>query len=92
MKWAISLEEDFKCNLGSREDEKKQKRSGFQHGEGRGKFFKKGFFKKSGNGGHYNGQGKGGSPQFGKKWPCTCCGKTHEGQICMDEVRLCYTC
>ena len=62
MKRAMSLEEDFKCNPSSKEDEKKQEPSNYQHVDGQGKNSKKGFFKKSGNGGHYNGQGKGGSP------------------------------
>ena len=92
VKRAMSLEEDFKCNPNSKEDEKKQEPSNYQHIDGWGQNSKKGFFKKFGNGVHYNGQGKGGSPQFGKKWPCTHCGKTHEGQTCMDGVRLCYTC
>ena len=80
VKRAISLEEDFKCNLGSKNDEKKQEPFGSQHGEGRGQNLKKGFLKKFGNGNHSNGQGKGSPPQFGKKWPCIRCGKTHEGQ------------
>ncbi|KAL0007371.1 hypothetical protein SO802_008873 [Lithocarpus litseifolius] len=33
IKWAMSLEEYFKCNLGSKNDEKKQELSGFQHVE-----------------------------------------------------------
>ena len=52
VKRAISLEEDFKCKLDSREDEKKQEPSGFQHGEGQGQNFKRGLLKKSSNGGH----------------------------------------
>ena len=62
MKRTMSLEEDFKCDLGFKEDEKKQEPSGFQHREGRGQNFKKGFFKKSSNGNHSNGQDKGASP------------------------------
>ena len=92
VKRAMSLEEDFKCNPGSKEDEKKQEPSNYQHVDGRGQNSKKGFFKKSGNEGHYNGQGKGGSPQFGKKWPYIGCGKIHEGQTCMEGVKVCYTC
>ena len=57
VKRAMSLEEDFKCNPGSKEDEKKQEPSNYQHVDGRGQNSKKGFFKKSGNEGHYNGQG-----------------------------------
>ena len=64
----MSPEEDFKCNLGSKNDEKKQEPSSFQYGEGQGENFMKGFFKKSGNGDHSNGQDKGASPQSsGKK-------------------------
>ena len=58
----MSLEKDFKCKPDSKEDEKRQGSSGFQHVEGQGKNSKKGFFKKSGNGGHYNGQDKGAYP------------------------------
>ena len=79
VKQAMSLEEDFKCNLGSKNDENKQEPSVFQHVEGQGQNSKKGFFKKSGNGGHY-------------KWPCTRCGKTHKGQPCTLGAKLCYTC
>ena len=34
MKRAMSLEEDFKCNPGSKEDEKKQEPSNYQHVDG----------------------------------------------------------
>ena len=88
----MSLEKDFKCNLGSKNDEKKQEPFGSQHGEGRGQNLKKGFLKKFGNGDHSYGQGKGGPPQFGKKWPCSRCGKTHDSQTWMEGVKVCYTC
>nr|POE76750.1 hypothetical protein CFP56_64407 [Quercus suber] len=74
VKWAMSLEENFKCNPNSKEDEKKPEPSNYQHVDGRGQNSKKGLFKRSSNWGHYNGQGKGSSPQFGKKWSCTHCG------------------
>ena len=45
MKRTMSLEEDFKCDLGFKEDEKKQEPSGFQHGEGQGQNFKRGLLK-----------------------------------------------
>ena len=92
VKQAMSLEKDFKCNLGSKNDEKKQEPFGSQHGEGRGQNLKKGFLKKFGNGDHSYGQGKGGPPQFGKKWPCSRCGKTHDSQTWMEGVKVCYTC
>ena len=88
----MSLEKDFKCNLGSKNDEKKQEPFGSQHGEGREQNLKKGFLKKFGNGDHSYGQGKGGPPQFGKKWPCSRCGKTHDSQTWMEGVKVCYTC
>ncbi|XP_030938281.1 uncharacterized protein LOC115963423 isoform X2 [Quercus lobata] len=91
VKWAMNLEEDFKCNLGSKNEEKKQEPFGFQHGEGQGRNSEKGFFIKFSNGDHSYGQGKR-SPQFGKKWPCIRCGKTHKGQTCMEGVKVCYTC
>ena len=91
VKWAISLEEDFKCNLGSREDEKKQKRSGFQHGEGRGKFFKKGFFKKSSNRDHSYGQDNGVLPQSSEKKLCSHCDRFHNDHAC-GGVKLCCNC
>ena len=47
VKWAISLEEDFKYNPSSKESEKKQRPSNSQHGKGQG--HKKGFFKNFGN-------------------------------------------
>ena len=89
VKWAMSLEEDFKYNPNSKESEKKQGPFNSQHGKGQGN--KKGFFKKFGNGDHSYGQGKSG-PQFGKKWPCIRCGRIHEGQTCMEGVKVCYTC
>nr|POE55249.1 hypothetical protein CFP56_02246 [Quercus suber] len=65
IKRSMRLEEDFKCNPSSKEDEKNQEPFGFLHVEGLGQNSKKGFFKKSSNGGHYNGQGKGAFPLFG---------------------------
>ena len=91
VKRAISLEEDFKCNLGSREDEKKQEPYGFQHGEGWGEIFKKGFFKKSSNGYHSNGQDNGASPQSSEKKLCSHCDRLHNGHAC-GGVKLCYNC
>lgn len=87
----MSLEEDLKCNLDSREDEKKQEPSGFQHGEGRGKIFKKGFFKKSGNKDHSYGQDNGASPQSSEKKLYSYCDRFHNGYAC-GGVKLCYNC
>nr|POE64183.1 g-type lectin s-receptor-like serine/threonine-protein kinase [Quercus suber] len=89
VKRAMSLEEDFKCNLGSKNDEKKQEPSGFQHGEDQGKNFMKGFFKKSGNGDHSNGQDKGASPQSSGKKSCSRCDRFYNGYAC-GGVKLCY--
>ena len=47
VKQVMSLEEDFKYNPSSKENEKKQGPSNFQHDKGQG--HKKGFFKKSGD-------------------------------------------
>ncbi|XP_050280765.1 uncharacterized protein LOC126721748 [Quercus robur] len=90
-KKAMSLEEDFKCNLGSKNNEKKQEPSSFQHGKGQGKIFMKGFFKKLGNGDHSNGQDKGAFPQSSGKKPCSYCDRFHNGYAC-GGVKLCYNC
>uniref|UniRef100_A0A7N2QX76 PR5-like receptor kinase n=1 Tax=Quercus lobata TaxID=97700 RepID=A0A7N2QX76_QUELO len=87
----MSLEEDFKCNLSSRENEKKQEPYGFQHGEGQGEIFKKRFFKKSSNGDHSNGQDNGASPQSSEKKLCPHCDRFHNGHAC-GGVKLCYNC
>ena len=87
----MSLEEDFKCNPDSKEDEKKQEPSNYQHVDGRGKFSKMGFFKKSSNGDHSNGQDKGASPQSSGKKPCSHCDRFHNGYAC-GGVKLCYNC
>nr|POF03391.1 hypothetical protein CFP56_60580 [Quercus suber] len=91
VKRAVSLEEDFKCNLGSKNDEKKQEPSGFQHGEGQGKNFMKGFFEKSGNRDPSNGKDKGASLQSSGKKPCSRCDRFHNGYAC-GGVKLCYNC
>nr|POF10406.1 hypothetical protein CFP56_56360 [Quercus suber] len=91
VKGAMSLKEDFKCNLGSKNDEKKQEPSGFQYGKGQGKNFMKGFFKKLGNGDHSNGQDKCASLQSSRKKPCSRCDRFHNGYAC-GGVKLCYNC
>ena len=47
IKRAMSLEEDFKCNLSSKKDEKKQEPFGFQHGEGQGQIRRRDSLKSS---------------------------------------------
>ncbi|XP_030968257.1 uncharacterized protein LOC115988780 [Quercus lobata] len=91
VKQAISLEKDFKCNLDSREDGKKQEPSGFQHGEDQGKNFKKGLLKKSSNRGHSYGQNKGALPHSSEKKLCSHCDRFHNGHAC-GGVKLCYSC
>ena len=86
VKRAMSLEEDFKCNLGSKNNEKRQEPSSFQHGEGQGENFMKGFFKKSGNGDHSNGQDKCDSPQSSGKKPCSHCDRFHNGYACGEDL------
>ena len=89
VKRAISIEEDFKYNLNSKESEKKQGPFNSQHGKGQG--HKKGFFKNSGNRGQSSRHSKSAYPQFGDKKSCSRCGKLHDGKNC-DGVKICFTC
>nr|POE64384.1 hypothetical protein CFP56_12430 [Quercus suber] len=73
------------------EDEKKQEPFFFQHGEGSGKIFKKGFFKKFGNGNHSYGQDNGALPQSSEKKLCSHCDRFHNGHA-FGGVKLCYNC
>ena len=89
VKWAMSLEEDFKYNPNSKESKKKQGPFNSQHGKGQE--HKKGFFKKSGNRGQSSRHSKNTYPQSGDKKSCSRCGELHDGQNC-DGVKSCFTC
>ena len=91
VKRAMSLEEDSKYQPGSNENRKKQGSPSSHHGEGWGKNFKKGSFKKFGNGNHFDGKDKGTPLQSSDKKLCPNCSKNHEGRTC-DGVKICYTC
>nr|POE57984.1 hypothetical protein CFP56_32758 [Quercus suber] len=85
----MSLEEDFKYNSSSKENEKKQGPSNFQHDKGQG--HKKGFFKNSGNRRQFSRHSKSAYPQSGDKKPCSHCSKLHDGQNC-DGVKIFFAC
>ncbi|XP_050282151.1 uncharacterized protein LOC126723015 [Quercus robur] len=89
VKWAMSLEEDFKHNPSSKESEMKQGPFNSQHGKGQG--HKKGFFKNSGNRGQSSTHSKNAYPQSSDKKSCSRCGKLHDGQNC-DRVKICFVC